>query len=512
VIAGGGLFDYENFIAAGANYAAICGGIGNIIGVNSSWSTIGGGEANEFEMTADHGTISGGGGNAIGENTKAGTIGGGMFNAIALNSDYTTISGGYNNGIASNATYATVAGGGYNRIGAYGAGDAIGGGLDNIIASNSAYATIAGGLSHYIGVSSGRSSIGGGDDNNIKSNSFAAVIAGGLWNRIGANGDYNSIGGGYNNEIGDNAQYASIPGGSLNDIGAGASYAFAAGRRAQADHQGTFVWADSTDANFASTANDQFLIRASGNVGVNKSNPGTALDVNGTITANAFIGDGSGLTGIPDGHSLDASDGLPINALYVDVDGEVGIGTTTPSSPLHIKTPTNVDCDMRLVSGGSWALILNQSPNSLFTISNGGAARLAIESAGDVGIGISNPTEKLHVAGNILATGTVTGSSDRNIKEHFAVVDPQQVLDKVMSMPIQRWNYIGETVPHMGPVAQDFYGAFQIGMDDKHISMVDADGVALAAIQGLNQKLEKENTELRQRIERLEKLLGQQLP
>jgi hypothetical protein len=47
-------------------------------------------------------------------------------------------------------------------------------------------------------------------------------------------------------------------------------------------------------------------------------------------------------------------------------------------------------------------------------------------------------------------------------------------------------------------------------MDDKHISMVDADGVALAAIQGLNQKLEEaraENAELKARLDKLEQLL-----
>jgi Skp family chaperone for outer membrane proteins len=76
----------------------------------------------------------------------------------------------------------------------------------------------------------------------------------------------------------------------------------------------------------------------------------------------------------------------------------------------------------------------------------------------------------------------------------------------------------------MGPMAQDFHAAFGLGSDDKHIATVDADGVALAAIQGLNQKvesarrqtesrlqeLEAENHALRQRLERLERLLSQQ--
>ncbi len=44
---------------------------------------------------------------------------------------------------------------------------------------------------------------------------------------------------------------------------------------------GGFVWADSTDADFASTASNQFLIRASGGVGINANNPDAALTVNG---------------------------------------------------------------------------------------------------------------------------------------------------------------------------------------------------------------------------------------
>ena len=39
-------------------------------------------------------------------------------------------------------------------------------------------------------------------------------------------------------------------------------------------------------------------------------------------------------------------------------------------------------------------------------------------------------------------------------------------------------------------MAQDFYAAFAVGPDDKHIATVDEGGVTLAAIQGLNQKVE----------------------
>ena len=66
----------------------------------------------------------------------------------------------------------------------------------------------------------------------------------------------------------------------------------------------------------------------------------------------------------------------------------------------------------------------------------------------------------------------------------------------------------------MGPMAQDFQAAFALGSDDKHISTVDEGGVALAAIQALNQKLEQKETEiskLKQRLEKMEQLLNSKL-
>jgi hypothetical protein len=76
--------------------------------------------------------------------------------------------------------------------------------------------------------------------------------------------------------------------------------------------------------------------------------------------------------------------------------------------------------------------------------------------------------------------------SDRNAKEAFAPVDPRAVLTAVLTLPIERWSYKGETVRHLGPMAQDFTAAFGLGADDRHIFPLDASGVALAAIQGLH--------------------------
>ena len=90
--------------------------------------------------------------------------------------------------------------------------------------------------------------------------------------------------------------------------------------------------------------------------------------------------------------------------------------------------------------------------------------------------------------------GSWASLSDRNLKEHFSSIDATEVLAQVMQLPIATWNYKSQSVDirHIGPAAQDFFAAFNVGDDNRHITDIDEGGVALAAIQGLNQKLEAE--------------------
>jgi hypothetical protein len=153
---------------------------------------------------------------------------------------------------------------------------------------------------------------------------------------------------------------------------------------------------------------------------------------------------------------------------------------------------------------------------------------------GRVGIGTNAPTALLQV-GSATCNGTTwANASDRNAKENFQPVNGLDVLRAVAALPLSRWNYKADkTSEHIGPMAQDFYASFGVGSDDKHISTVDADGVALAAIQGLNQTLQAElaaqkqsaeaknadiealkakNDALEKRLEALERLLPRETP
>lgn len=124
----------------------------------------------------------------------------------------------------------------------------------------SSWATIAGGFGNRIAPISYGATIGGGGQNSIGQFGWHAVISGGAANQA-------------------NGPYSTVAGGRLNL--AGGSNSFAAGFRAQATNDGTFVWADLEDADFSSTGTNQFLIRASGGVGINTDSPQFALHVNG---------------------------------------------------------------------------------------------------------------------------------------------------------------------------------------------------------------------------------------
>ena len=117
--------------------------------------------------------------------------------------------------------------------------------------------------------------------------------------------------------------------------------------------------------------------------------------------------------------------------------------------------------------------------------------------------------------GAVLAPGATawTVGSDRASKDNLRDVDPQAVLAKVLGLPIATWNWKSQdaAIRHMGPMAQDFHAAFGLGESPKGISTVDADGVALAAIQGLNAKLEERIAGQQREIDELRSTIGELL-
>lgn len=431
-----------------------------------------------------------------------------VFRVEATGSNSVNVLAGWrSNSIAAGVVGATIAGGGTGNYLGYVEPNVvvvdfgtIGGGYGNAVQSNAWESTVAGGYGNKIGIESLDCTISGGFGNCISNSSFQATIGGGAANTMGSNAYSATIGGGEQNTIMTNGYHGTIPGGRLNTAGRAS---FAAGYRAKAIHPGSFVWADYQEySDFPTTGSNQFLIRATGGVGIGKNNPATALDVNGTVTASAFSGNGAGLA------SLDATNlgsgtvndsrlsanvallnasqtfsGIPafnggisgssapfsvdstfvvanLNADLLDgqtgtyyqnagnltgtlsdsrlssnvalrsggnaftgnqtvTSGSVGIGTTSPQSPLHIHQ-TSGNSSIRLTSGASWPLTINQSDTSICIISNVNKPVLTLAGA-NVGIGTASPATLLDVESTSGGFVQVDGGNNQN--SGFAIME-----------------------------------------------------------------------------------------
>ncbi len=105
--------------------------------------------------------------------------------------------------------------------------------------------------------------------------------------------------------------------------------------------------------------------------------------------------------------------------------------------------------------------------------------------------------------------GSWASVSDKHKKENFKREDADAVLNKLSQLSVTSWNYKTQasSIRHIGPMAQDFYKAFNFGESDTTITTIDMDGVSLLAIQALIKK----TNELKRKadeVERLKMLVG----
>ena len=461
----------------------------NFVGAGVVGATIGGGGATNYfgsaytnSVLADFGVLGGGLGNTIGTDSASSVIGGGEDNTIGINSLRSAIGGGQHNSVAANSTHATIAGGVFNQIGTGSVSSVIGGGEINTVAANSFTATIVGGFFNQIGTNSDSSFIGGGQENTIGSNSERATVGGGLVNTIEAN-----------------AAFATIPGGLFNSIGTGASSAFAAGRQAKANHRGAFVWADSTGVDFASTANNQFLIRAAGGVGIGTTTPITSLHI--AAAEPAMVLQDTGPASTQTGY---------ISFRNANLTETAWVGFGTAGSP-----------DFTIRNARSFGNIV-LSPSLV---------------SGNVGIGRSPAANALEVEGNAskTAAGSWLANSDARIKTDVRTVTG--ALDKLAQVRLVQFHYTDDyraqhpslkDRSYLNVVAQEFQKVFPEDVQSSGEKLPGGDAIlqvdtypltiySAAAIQELNRKLtdelkrrDAENAELNRRLERLEQRLNKQ--
>jgi hypothetical protein len=164
---------------------------------------------------------------------------------------------------------------------------------------------------------------------------------------------------------------------------------------------------------------------------------------------------------------------------------------------------------LRANTSGSFNTAIGMSAGfigSLGNVTNATAigANAVVDASNKIRLGDANITV---IEGQVPYTFT----SDRNQKERFEPVDGQQLLRKLAALSVTSWNYIGhdpQQFRHYGPVAQEFFAAFghdgvgTIGTPTT-INSGDLEGILLIAVQAL----EKQNAELRTRIEALERVM-----
>lgn len=443
-----------NTISAGVAGGTISGGgyLNTANRVTDSFATVGGGEANKA-------------GNSDGDSYNAAwaTVGGGLGNSAEMIA--ATIGGGANN-VANG--YAATIGGGSNNF-AVGAGSFIGGGGHDGTAftGNEAEAiasTIGGGITNSITTSGWYGFIGGGRLNTASA--VDATIGGGGKNSAG--GPESTVGGGADNTA--NGENATVGGGFLN----------------MANGAGSFVGGGGYDGYFglgnAAIGGGSAVVGGLGNRATGYASfvgGGGGFYPIGTVSS-VVSNTASGNWSTVAGGTKNVANGA--GAIIPGGNGNVAGGENSFATGTQAKANHN--------GAFVWG------DDNYTDVASTGANQFVARAIG--GIYLWTNTGLSTGCSIAAGGGSWSCTSDRNVKANFANVNARDILARVNKLPIQTWNYKTQdaSIRHIGPMAQDFYAAFNVGEDDRHITTIDSEGVALAAIQGLDQLVEEQNGQI----------------
>ncbi|UYV14217.1 MAG: tail fiber domain-containing protein [Phycisphaera sp.] len=188
------------------------------------------------------------------------------------------------------------------------------------------------------------------------------------------------------------------------------------------------------------------------------------------------------------------------------------VGASIPGGVLNtVSAPYSLAAGVRakalhtgsFVWGDSQAADLSTTQDNQFIVRAEGGIWLGDDSAVSFPLGSLLATSS---GGYLTALGLWISVSDRDKKTDFEEFDKQDLLEKVADLSVTTWMYKDDETGsrHIGPVAQDFYHAFGVGPDERHVAATDLSGVSLAAIQALYERvtaLEAEVVSLRAQVE-----------
>ncbi|HEX7318884.1 MAG TPA: tail fiber domain-containing protein [bacterium] len=481
-----------SYNTASSSNATVSGGFRN--NASGLCATVGGGWADTAK--ALYGGALSGYSNLAGDNavdTAAAVCAGYNNSALAR---FAFVGGGWDNTASEYAT--TVSGGYLNTANNYYT--AVGGGVNNIASGQCA--TVGGGINN---AASGYYAAMGGGNGNVASG-YASVVAGGSLDSAVAN--YGGVFSGYNNLAGDAAEdsFATVCGGLYNAATARVSYIGGGRNNTARGYASTIGGGDDNDVgwSYATVGGGSFNSADSAYSTVGGGSNNHTYDNYATV--------GGGQQNIASSNHAIISGGLLNRA--TNTYATVGGGRADTASGINATVPGGIANK----AAGNYSFAAGRRAKA----NNQGCFVWGDATDADVAANVDNRwvarcsggvyfyTNSSLSSGVYVAAGGNSWSavSDRNMKENFEPVDGAVVLNKLSQMPITTWNYKSQdpSIRHIGPMAQDFAG-FGVGEDDKHITTIDADGIALAAIQELAkqvQELKAENKKLQERIETLE--------
>jgi len=483
-------------------YSVIGGGKQNT--AVKEYCTVGGGGLNR--AWNEHSTVGGGYSNlAEGANS---TVGGGWYNRAE--ESWSTVGGGYENTAAG--SWSTIAGGWDNT--AEGSNNSIGGGNDNSTSNSNSTVSggrwnIASGSEATVGggdgneASNSKSTVAGGNNNtasgggstvcagqyNVASN-YWSTVTGGLGNN--SSGKASFIGGGDSNSVA--GDYSAILGGHADTIFSDAHFSYLFGINSSLTEDSTFMvdmphirFGDETDGyEFPESDGSADQVMATdGNGQLNWIDPSSTPDTDWMING---------------------------NDVYHEA-GHVGIGTTSPQAQLHILKESDVpEVYVDYGIGGQKASLHTGTDGTALCYSNyldiatitgpqqAGFTRKAIfDNDGNLGIGTTAPSEKLHVVGNICYTGGIGGCSDVRYKKDIETID--SALEKVTRLRGVTYNWKQGEYPsqkfddetHFGFVAQEIKELLPsvVMTDDNGYMSVDYSRVTPLLVEAIKEQQSK---------------------
>ncbi len=154
-------------------------------------------------------------------------------------------------------------------------------------------------------------------------------------------------------------------------------------------------------------ATNTLVVTEAGNIGVGSTAASAKLDVSGAIRmqdgneAAGYIpvSDASGVMTWTDPSTITDGDWTVSGSdLYSAVAGNVGIGTISPEARLHTYSDTLGEASgIKITQGVSNSVIYQNSNSDLILRKSNQTDQLVLDSGGNIGIGTSSPTGKLHI-------------------------------------------------------------------------------------------------------------------